>query len=259
MKETTTLNALVMHRARDLIAARGWPEHTDAELRDPVNRPGWISIYARLNAADLQALIPRLCAGDIPAELQRAMLKITDTEATVILSGNRYADAPELPGDGTQISFPWAGEWLTETEIAAIKNCLSRELDSVCTQVLEDSRRIHAALTTNWETLFCRHTRNFSLIVKEIDLPCWLDEDDESLPFVLDAILNKGARYCAVEVFISCEASEQILASSQKCDVLRIPGEPPHRWMDLNLVHETIEEARNAIRHIRQALVTIRT
>ncbi|EEC4901182.1 hypothetical protein G4M62_004104 [Salmonella enterica subsp. enterica] len=34
MQETTTLNALVMRRARDLIADYGWPDHTDVDQRD---------------------------------------------------------------------------------------------------------------------------------------------------------------------------------------------------------------------------------
>lgn len=53
MQETTTLNALVMRRARDLIADYGWPDHTDVDQRDPVNKPGWISIYVRLDAANI--------------------------------------------------------------------------------------------------------------------------------------------------------------------------------------------------------------
>ena len=44
MQEITTLTALVMRRARDLIADYGWPDHTDVDQRDPVNKPGWISI-----------------------------------------------------------------------------------------------------------------------------------------------------------------------------------------------------------------------
>lgn len=113
MQETTTLNALVMRRARDLIADYGWPDHTDVDQRDPVNKPGWISIYVRLDAANIVHLLPLLCSGDIPAELQNAMTKIAGTSAQIILSGSRYADAPQLPEDGTQIAFPWAGEWLT--------------------------------------------------------------------------------------------------------------------------------------------------
>lgn len=113
MQETTTLNALVMRRARDLIADYGWPDHTDVDQRDPVNKPGWISIYVRLDAANIVHLLPLLCTGDVPAELQSAMTKIAGTPAQIILSGSRYADAPQLPEDGTQIAFPWAGEWLT--------------------------------------------------------------------------------------------------------------------------------------------------
>lgn len=63
MQETTTLNALVMRRARDLIADYGWPDHTDVDQRDLVNKPGWISIYVRLDAANIVHLLPLLCTG----------------------------------------------------------------------------------------------------------------------------------------------------------------------------------------------------
>lgn len=89
MQETTTLNALVMRRARDLIADYGWPDHTDVDQRDPVNKPGWISIYVRLDAANIVHLLPLLCTGDVPAELQSAMTKIAGTPAQIILSGVR--------------------------------------------------------------------------------------------------------------------------------------------------------------------------
>ncbi|MDM3331578.1 AAA family ATPase [Citrobacter sp. Cb127] len=94
MQEITTLTALVMRRARDLIADYGWPDHTDVDQRDPVNKPGWISIYVRLDAANIVHLLPLLCTGDVPAELQSAMTKIAGTPAQIILSGNR--DMAEL-------------------------------------------------------------------------------------------------------------------------------------------------------------------
>ena len=131
MQEITTLTALVMRRARDLIADYGWPDHTDVDQRDPVNKPGWISIYVRLDAANIVHLLPLLCTGDVPAELQSAMTKIAGTPAQIILSGSRYADAPQLPEDGTQIAFPWAGEWLTEPEIQAVTDCLSRAVRGI--------------------------------------------------------------------------------------------------------------------------------
>lgn len=90
MQETTTLNALVMRRARDLIADYGWPDHTDVDQRDPVNKPGWISIYVRLDAANIVHLLPLLCTGNEPAELQRAMTKIAGTPAQIILSGIHF-------------------------------------------------------------------------------------------------------------------------------------------------------------------------
>lgn len=85
MQEITTLTALVMRRARDLIADYGWPDHTDVDQRDPVNKPGWISIYVRLDAANIAHLLPLLCTGEVPAELQSAMTKTCPT--TVEISG----------------------------------------------------------------------------------------------------------------------------------------------------------------------------
>ncbi len=74
--------------------------------------------------------------------------------------------------------------------------------------------------------------RRFRLVVKESDHPCWLDEDDENLPVVLDAIVNRGARFSSVEMYLVSECIEHILSSGLACDVLRIPDEPPRRWFD---------------------------
>lgn len=140
MQEKTTLNVLVMRRALDLIADYGWPDHTDVDQRDPVNKPGWISIYVRLDATNIVNLLPLLCTGEVPAELQSAMTKLTGTPAQIILSGSRYADVPQLPEDGTQMTFPWAGEWLTEPEIRAVTDCLSRAVRDISRQVTVQNR-----------------------------------------------------------------------------------------------------------------------
>ena len=146
MQEITTLTALVMRRARDLIADYGWPDHTDVDQRDPVNKPGWISIYVRLDAANIVHLLPLLCTGDVPAELQSAMTKIAGTPAQIILSGSRYADAPQLPEDGTQIAFPWAGEWLTEYQSlrnSKLQSCLTYFVFEQITKRLNDIFKIY--------------------------------------------------------------------------------------------------------------------
>ncbi len=55
------------------------------------------------------------------------------------------------------------------------------------------------------------------------------DEDDENLPVVLDAIVNRGARFSSVEMYLVSECIDDILSSGLVCDVLRIPDEtgPP--------------------------------
>lgn len=103
-----------------------------------------------------------------------------------------------------------------------------------------------------------RQTRRFRLVVKESDHPCWLDEDDENLPVVLDAILNRGARFSSVEMYLVSECVEHILSSGLACDMLRIPDEPPRRWFDRGVLREVVREARNEIRSMADALAKIR-
>ena len=101
-------------------------------------------------------------------------------------------------------------------------------------------------------------TRRFRLVVKESDHPCWLDEDDENLPVVLDAIVNRGARFSSVEMYLVSDCIEHILSSGLACDVLRIPDEPPRRWFDRGVLREVVREARAEIRSMADALAKIR-
>ncbi|MBX9489530.1 hypothetical protein J8Z82_09895 [Yersinia enterocolitica] len=259
MQENTALNALICRRARDLLAARGWPEHTDIDQREPVKWPGWISIYVRLDAADLATLLATLVSTEsVAARLNDAVHKLAGTAAEMVLSGSRYADAPMLPGDGTQITFPYAGEWLTEAEIQAVTDGIRRAVRDVCTQVVEDARCIQAALATTGATLFVRQTRRFRLVVKESDQPGWLDEDDARLPDVLEAILDRGARLSSVEVLIVSDMAEHILSWGLMSDILRLPNEPSRRWFDRYLLQDVVMEARREIDSMRSALAAVR-
>lgn len=241
-----TLNALICRHARNLLLAQGWPEETDVDQRNP-NYPGWISIYVRLDAPRLATLLVNRHDGVLPPHLASAIQKLTGTGAELV-----------LPADGTQVSFPYAGEWLAEDEIRAVLAAVRDAIRSICYQVAEDTRRIRAALTTTGQTLLTRQTRRFRLVVKESDHPCWLDEDDENLPVVLDAIVNRGARFSSVEMYLVSDCIEHILSSGLACDVLRIPDEPPRRWFDRDVLREVVREARAEIRSMADALAKIR-
>ncbi|EEC9212474.1 hypothetical protein CE223_003495 [Escherichia coli] len=258
MNENTTLNALIYRHARNLLLAQGWPEETDVDQRDPQNYPGWISIYVRLDVPRLATLLVNLHDGVLPPVLASAMQKLTGTGAELVLSGSQWQSLPVLPADGTQVSFPYAGEWLTEEEIRAVLDAVHDAVRSICYQVAEDARRIRAALTTTGQTLLTRQTRRFRLVVKESDHPCWLDEDDENLPVVLDAIVNRGARFSSVEMYLVSDCIEHILSSGLACDVLLIPDEPPRRWFDRGVLREVVREARTEIRSMADALAKIR-
>ncbi|EJN3584438.1 hypothetical protein P6E35_005675 [Escherichia coli] len=267
MNENSTLNALICRHARNLLLAQGWPEETDVDQRNP-KYPGWISIYVLLDAPRLATLLINRHGGVLPPLLASAIQKLAGTGAELVLSGSQWQSLPVLPADGTQVSFPYAGEWLTEEEIRAVLDAVRDAVCSVSCRVAEDARRIRAALTTTGQTLLTRQTRRFRLVVKESDYPCWLDEDDENLPVVLDAILNRGARFSAVEMYLVSECVEHILSSGLVwsglvwsglvCDVLRIPDEPSRRWFDRDILREVVMEARDEIRSMADALAKIR-
>lgn len=145
--------------------------------------------------AGLAKLLINRHGGVLPPLLASAIHKLTGTEAELVLSGSQWQSLPVLPADGTQVSFPYAGEWLTEEEIRAVLAAVRDAVRSVSCRVAEDARRIRAALTTTGQTLLTRQTRRFRLVVKESEHPCWLDEDDEDLPVVLDAIVNRGGTF----------------------------------------------------------------
>lgn len=257
MNENTTLNALICRHARNLLLAQGWPEETNVDQRNP-KYPGWISIYVLLDAPRLATLLINRHGGVLPPLLASAIQKLTGTGAELVLSGSQWQSLPVLPADGTQVFFPYAGEWLTEDEIRAVLDAVRDAVRSVSCRVAEDARRIRAALTTTGQTLLTRQTRRFRLVVKESDHPCWLDEDDENLPVVLDAILNRGARFSAVEMYLVSDCIEHILSSGLACDVLRIRDEPPRRWFDRGVLREVVREARAEIRSMADALAKIR-
>lgn len=255
--ECVTRRQAVVNQARTLLLAQGWPEETDVDQRNP-KYPGWISIYVLLDAPRLATLLINRHGGVLPPLLASAIQKLTGTGAELVLSGSQWQSLPVLPADGTQVSFPYAGEWLAEDEIRAVLDAVRDAVRCVSYQVAEDTRRIRAALTTTGQTLLTRQTRRFRLVVKESDHPCWLDEDDENLPVVLDAILNRGARFSAVEMYLVSDCIEHILSSGLACDVLRIPDEPPRRWFDRDILREVVLEARDEIRSVADALAKIR-
>ncbi|HHT8526795.1 TPA: hypothetical protein ACT4AS_003379 [Escherichia coli] len=232
MNENTTLNALICRHARNLLLAQGWPEETDVDQRNP-KYPGWISIYVLLDAPRLATLLINRHGGVLPPLLASVIHKLTGTGAELVLSGSQWQSLPVLP---------------------AVRDTVR----SVSCRVAEDVRRIRAALTTTGQTLLTRQTRRFRLVVKESDYPCWLDEDDENLPVVLDAILNRGARFSSVEMYLVSECVEHILSSGLVCDVLRIPDEPSRRWFDRDILREVVLEARDEIRSMADALAKIR-
>ncbi|MBW9863576.1 hypothetical protein FJC99_25220, partial [Escherichia coli] len=198
----------------------------------------------RLDAPRLATLLINRHGGVLPPLLASAIQRLTGTGAELVLSGSQWQSLPVLPADGTPGSFPYAGEWLPEDEIRAGLDAVDASVRSICYQVAEDARRIRAALTTTGQTLLTRQTRRFRLVVKESDHPCWLDEDDENLPVVLDAILNRGARFSPGEMHLVRGGGEHLLSSGLAFDLLRLVVELPGRGFNRAVLWAVLREHR---------------
>jgi hypothetical protein len=256
MSQEQTFEALVLCHGNALLRARGWPENAEVAMDA---RPGWVSVYARFNSDELAGLLTTISEStEIPLwqrqALNRAACNLQGTDATLTLWRDSL-NAPELPGAGLNIKFPFAGEWLTDLEYSAVLENIKRSVREICAQVLEDSRQILAAITPlPAPRLFTRETRNFRLIAEECDSESWLDADEpESVKRVLDAILNERGRYCAVRLLMVHELTENILSYAVMHDVIRRPGEPPRRWIEREVVREVIALARTEVLSILNA------
>ncbi len=200
---------------------------TDVDQRNP-NHPGWISVSVCWMRPGWRRYLSTVTA----AHCRRSRLRHSKRPEP-----GRNLYCPAVSGSRCRYFrqterrcvLPYAGEWLAEDEIRAVLDAVRDAVRCVSYQVAEDTRRIRAALTATGQTLLTRQTRRFRLVVKESDHPCWLNEANENLPVVLDAILNRGARFSAVEMYLVSDCIEHILSSWLACDVLRIPDEPPRR------------------------------
>ncbi|UFZ20765.1 DUF3560 domain-containing protein (plasmid) [Escherichia coli] len=166
MNENSTLNALICRHARNLLLAQGWPEETDVDQRNP-NYPGWISIYVRLDAPRLATLLINRHGGVLPPLLASAIQRLTGTGAELVLSGSQWQSLPVLPADGTQVSFPYAGEWLTEDEIRAVLDAVHDAVRSICysgkrasesAQALDEVERLAAMIPPGQPILVGHHS-----------------------------------------------------------------------------------------------------
>ncbi|HEN4999260.1 TPA: hypothetical protein U6I48_004831 [Klebsiella aerogenes] len=245
-----TLNALVCQRAIDLCYSAAWPENTSIDL---LPRAGWVAVCARFDAGELVRLLLRLAdapatPADVSHRLNSAAAKLRHTGATAVVYPGREC-CPALPGGNLQLNFPFAGEWLDEDEIQAVAGAVLSSASSICRQVLQESRKIREAVTPRpLPRVFERRTRHFRLVVEECDEENWLGTaEPEDVKRVLDAIMNDGARYCALKLFIVDERDENILSYEVMYDVLRRPKVPPRRWFERGILRKVVAAARAEI------------
>jgi hypothetical protein len=157
-----------------------------------------LALYGRLSAAQILALVPRLCAGlnGVDSErLQGIAQSLSGTPVELYMAAK--FDHPE-PRTGTALLH---GRLLmAKKDCNALLACLNSAISTLTQRIRSDARRIAEALKPSCNPrLLDRRYTHWRLIADEYDHPNWLDAGaPDELARVLDAILNRGARYCPV-------------------------------------------------------------
>lgn len=201
-------------------------------------------MYGRLSAAQILALLPRLCEGE--TEEDTAMLLavaqcLAGTEAELYLAAK--FDRPE-PRTGAALLN--GRLLLSKSDYNALLAFIHTAIRAVTRTIRDDARRIAAALKPSaMPRLLDRRYSHWRLFADEYDHPNWLDASaPEELARVQDAILNRGARYCPILVRVASIRNSDIESSGLITDLLRIPGEPSRRWLDLQVLSDVTREVR---------------
>ncbi|WP_208852024.1 hypothetical protein [Pectobacterium odoriferum] len=256
MKSNDTLNTLICQHAANLMREYGWPAHADVDQPSPAQWPGWIAVHVRLESSALVTWLLHLADAHRPNltrlqyhALHSAARKLEQTEAVIVLSGNRQAAEPVLPGDNTHIRFPYAFEWLTEPEIQAVMTAIRCAIDKLCVRVLRDAGRIRAALVPSANPhLFTRSSRSFSVIGEESDDDSWIDAGcTDNVNYALKAILDDRARYCTVRLKVVSKDDGRVWGQYLMDDQLRYPGRGVYAWLCFDALNKAIWNARSEL------------
>lgn len=78
----------------------------------------------------------RQTLASIRYRLEDSIDKLTGSQAELVLYGNRYTQEPILPGDTTQITIPFAAQWLNQEELSRYEKRLMRSV----LRYLEDAK-----------------------------------------------------------------------------------------------------------------------
>jgi len=247
------------HIANHLLA-RGWPEDLDVYTHLSYGQGDGIAFYGRLSMADLNRLLPAVQErGHLKkAEVETFSQQARDSEFTVHLTKNSLAGYCAHAGT-IDLNYENEPEGLNEDTIRTLMNGLREEINEVCAELKKSGYKIQEAV---WPignpTVITRKTRNFEVIVMEIE-PSednsygW---DHEQQDLIIDSILSTGASYRMLDVLIVSTKTSQVLGRGYIDHVLRLPGEPTHKWFDRGALKHATHEARVNIRQLLNAFAS---
>lgn len=238
-----------IHRhTRNTLIARGWPTEMDIQTNLSYSQGDGVAFYGRLSASELALLLPDIALRglmDVGAmQALRGLIAGSDMTVTLYRNslGNHYAHSGTI-----SIEYDECPEGMYEHHAVVLLKALRAEINNVCSCVAAAGYRILEAFSpSGHEPVFTRRTRNFRLIVTEVeplvDDDCW---DDEAIDRLLVAILDNNTTYRSLEVRL--ESRGMVLGVFHVPYAWSQPDLPERRWFKREWLREVVTEARGEI------------
>lgn len=258
-----TAYTLIVRHCHNQLVARGWPASMEISANLSYRQGDGVAFYGRLDTHALLALLPVLAVRGVITEAVAGELSTVISNSDFSMSlcrtslSNRYSHAGTI-----SLEYDDCPEAMTEGHIDLLFRALRTEINAACGSVAADGYRIIEAISPSLRpTLLERRTRHFvvSVIETELNDDACAGWDHEIQDSYLDAILNKNATLCTLEISVRCSDIGRVMGRTWVSDVLRMPTEPVRSWFERDWMRDALDEAREEIACMLMALQSFRT
>lgn len=257
-----TAYTLIVRHCHNQLVARDWPATMDVTANLSYRQGDGVAFYGRINANELCVLLAALEGRGVIAEAISSELISVVSNSDFSMTLCRTSQSHRYSHAGTiSLEYDDCPDSMTERHIELLFRALRAEINAVCGSVAADGYRIIEAITPSLRpTLLERHTRNFVVSVMETEPndDAYAGWDDEIQDSYLDAILNKSATLCTLEISVRCGEIGRVMGRTWVSDVLRMPAQPVRGWFVRDWMRDALDEAREEIASMLLALQSFR-
>lgn len=250
---------LIHRHTRNTLIARGWPADLNIETSLNYVRGEGVAFYGSLAADDLMRLLPEIALRGLMSEkfLNDVMPLIQDSTFVVRLYRNSLGHRKAHAGT-ISLEYDNCPVAMSTKQVIGLLKALRDEINHLCSCVAAAGYHLTKAIRPAAEPLvFTRKTRNFTLIVTEVepehDETEW---DNATVDQRLKAVLDEKNTFRRLEIRLECGG--RLVGQTHAPFALRHPESPVRTWFERRWLREVISEARAEIELMMKSFSGIR-